>query len=84
MKYNKIFTIAALSAITLMGCNKLEEKFNDSITTSSSGTVNVSDLLRNIYRGDMRALQNQDNFWAIQEHSTDECVGHRMQKTMTI
>ncbi len=75
MKYNKIFTLAALAAVTLMGCNKLEEKFNDSITTSSSGTVNVSDLLRNIYRGDMRALQNQDNFWAIQEHSTDECVG---------
>jgi starch-binding outer membrane protein, SusD/RagB family len=75
MKYNKILIAAAITT-SLFSCKKLDEKFNDSITVQGAGaSASVPALLKNIYQGDMRNLQAQDNFWAIQEHSTDECVG---------
>jgi hypothetical protein len=41
----------------------------------NASSVTAASILTGIYQGDMRALQNQDNVWAIQEHTTDECVG---------
>ncbi len=72
---NKNVLIYVLFCITLFSCKKLDESFQDSVVAQSGASVSVSSLLKSIYQGDMRALQNQDNFWAIQEHSTDECVG---------
>lgn len=74
MKY-KIVLIAALMVLLASGCNKIDERFKDSLAANSGSAVTAADLLLNIYRNDMRALQNQDNLWAIQEHTTDECVG---------
>jgi starch-binding outer membrane protein, SusD/RagB family len=74
MRHNKILTVIALTT-SLFSCKKLDEKFNDSIDQQNLSAVSVPSLLKGIYQGDMRNLQNQDNFWAIQEHSTDECAG---------
>ncbi|MBL7757526.1 MAG: RagB/SusD family nutrient uptake outer membrane protein, partial [Chitinophagaceae bacterium] len=74
MKY-KIVLVAALMVLLASGCNKIDERFKDSLAANSGSAVTAADLLLNIYRNDMRALQNQDNLWAIQEHTTDECVG---------
>lgn len=75
MKNIKQTFILGAMALSLFGCQKLDEKFNDSISSQNAGAVNVGDLLKSIYQGDMRALQSQDNYWALQEHTTDECVG---------
>lgn len=72
---HKIVLIAALMVVAATGCNKIDERFKDSLAANSGSAITAGDLLLNIYRNDMRALQNQDNLWAIQEHTTDECVG---------
>lgn len=63
------------AGILFFGCSKLDEKFKDSLPSTSSGNIKVEDLLNTLYRSDMRMFQGQGGFWAMQEHSSDEAVG---------
>ena len=74
MKHIKQMTVLLLF-VAFAGCAKIDEKFSDSLVRSSASSVTAADILKNIYEGDIRNFMNQDNLWAIQEHTTDECVG---------
>lgn len=71
----KLILSAAVFAMVAVGCNKIDENFQDSLAANSGNSITAADLLLNIYRNDMRNLQGQEGVWAIQEHTTDECVG---------
>ncbi len=74
MKHIKKISALLLFA-AIAGCEKIDEKFSDSLVRASAASVTAADILKNIYEGDLRNFMNQDNLWAIQEHTTDECVG---------
>jgi hypothetical protein len=64
-----------LVATVISGCQKIDEKINDALAGASAASVTSADLLKGIYEGDLRNFMNQDGLWAIQEHTSDECVG---------
>lgn len=72
---SKYLVLLATGSLIAFGCTKIDEKFRDSLANSAAGTVTAGDLLKNVYQSDMRLFQSQDNIWAIEEHTTDECVG---------
>lgn len=74
MKKRALLFLTAASIFSY-SCEKIDEKFSDSLANNAAGTVTAADILNNIYNNDMRALQNQDGLWALEEHTTDECVG---------
>lgn len=74
MKHIKQMSVLLLFA-AVAGCAKIDEKFSDSLVRANASSVTAADILKNIYEGDIRNFMNQDNLWAIQEHTTDECVG---------
>lgn len=75
MKNKVIFSGLLVAGILFSGCSKLEEKHQDALVRTAAASVTPADILKSIYEGDMRNFMSQDNFWAVQEHTSDECVG---------
>lgn len=76
----KKILIAALGVSVLASCTKLEEKLNGQIAdtqvnTGSGSSGNAAALLQATYDAMMGPFQDQARLWALQEHSTDECIG---------
>jgi len=76
----KKILFAVLSISTFVGCTKLDEKLNGSVSgsqvgTSSGGGANAAALLQSTYDAMLGPFQDQARLWALQEHSTDECIG---------
>jgi starch-binding outer membrane protein, SusD/RagB family len=74
MKNNIKITFIFATALAI-SCNKLDEKVSDALVRSDAASVTAADVLKSIYITDIRNFMAQDNLWAIQEHTTDECVG---------
>jgi len=74
---NIIKKIGALTVAStfFFSCSKLEEKHRDALVRASAASVSSADILKSIYEGDIRNFMNQDNIWALEEHTTDECAG---------
>ncbi len=70
----KIGTLLIASSL-VMSCSKLDEQHQDALVRTGAASVSANDILKSIYEGDLRNFMNQDNLWAIQEHTTDECAG---------
>ena len=76
MKLNKILQVGVITTgIMLAGCTKLDEKFRSDLTSVASGTVDVNALLQASYDAMRNPYQDQSEFWAAQEHTTDEAMG---------
>ncbi|HXO73807.1 MAG TPA: hypothetical protein VN824_01230, partial [Puia sp.] len=72
----KIFSISAI-LVTALGCTKLHEKLQgelspDQISASSSGAAS---LLQSAYSSMQITYQDQSNFLAMQEMTSDELIG---------
>jgi starch-binding outer membrane protein, SusD/RagB family len=75
MRLIKKVSLLLFASSFFIGCSKLEEKHNDARVGTAAVTVSAASVLTSIYEGDIRNFMNQDNLWALQEHTTDECAG---------
>jgi hypothetical protein len=75
MKLIKKTGILLITASVILSCSKLEEKHKDALVRADAASVSAGDILKSIYEGDLRNFMNQDNIWALQEHTSDECCG---------
>jgi starch-binding outer membrane protein, SusD/RagB family len=75
MKKIKKISFVLVTIFALTSCSKLDEINQDARVRQDAAGVVPSDILKSIYEGDLRNFMNQDNLWAIQEHTTDECAG---------
>jgi starch-binding outer membrane protein, SusD/RagB family len=75
MKTIKKICLIMISSSVILSCSKLQEINNDALVRTSASGVSASDVLKSIYQGDLRNFMNQDNLWALQEHTSDECAG---------
>jgi starch-binding outer membrane protein, SusD/RagB family len=76
MKSNLIkATIIAGLAITAASCSKLDSKLNGSVENISSTSSGVAPLLKATYDAFRQPYQDQSEFWAAQEHTSDEACG---------
>ena len=71
---------AAISLSGLAGCTKLDETLNgqvaeSQVSTGSSSSGNAAALLQATYDAMLGPFQDQARLWALQEHSSDECIG---------
>jgi starch-binding outer membrane protein, SusD/RagB family len=74
MKNNIKITFIFATALAI-SCNKIDEKVSDALSRQGAANITAADVLKGIYITDIRNFMAQDNMWAIQEHTTDECVG---------
>ncbi|MEM9918181.1 MAG: RagB/SusD family nutrient uptake outer membrane protein [Bacteroidota bacterium] len=73
MKKYFIFGLLLCTA-SFWGCTDLDEDLNDGISSTSGAAVDIQQLLNGAY-GNIRDLQSQDNFFFVQEHTTDGLAG---------
>ena len=75
MKLKNIL-ICILAFIGIFGCTKLNQKLNDSFTTSPSagGAADPALLLNNTYNSMNGLLHAQDQLFSLQETTTDEAL----------
>lgn len=73
MKFQKI-TYALLVIASLGSCTKLEQRLRSEVSAQSS-TVTAAGLLQSAYETMNSPYQDQARLWALNEHTTDECVG---------
>lgn len=75
----KIIVLTFVSAF-MFGCTKLDEKLNGQLAGSdvsggSGGSANTAALLQTTYDALLGPFQDQARLWALQEHTSDECIG---------
>ena len=77
MKYLKIFFVASFLVLGSLGCTKLDEKFQGDITPAqvSGGSNSVNALLASVYTSMQITYQDQSNYMAMSEMTTDELIG---------
>ncbi|MGI8950261.1 MAG: RagB/SusD family nutrient uptake outer membrane protein [Chitinophagaceae bacterium] len=70
-----IFILSCFFIIT--GCTKLDEKLNGALPnlSSSGSTPDINALLNGVYHSAQTVFQTQDQYWALEEMTTDEMVG---------
>ncbi len=70
-----VFIISCFFIIT--GCTKLEEKFHGNLPDlpSAGGHPDVGALLNGVYHSMQTVFQTQDQYFALEEMTTDEMVG---------
>lgn len=79
----KKLLLIAIAITTLYSCSKLNEKLNGQLTEAENnalsggggGTADLSGLLNSVYITLYGPWSNQDNYFALQEHTTDEMIG---------
>ena len=76
MRLVKAFIILSLSiSCGIMSCTKLDEKLGSTLTREQADSViKVPALLITAYNGLQEPFQDQSNFWALQEMTSDEAV----------
>src|SRR4030095_2314473 len=75
--------LIAIAITSLFSCSKLDEKLNGQLTEAEflalsgggSGTPNFTALLNSAYITLYGPWSNQNNIFALQEHTTDEMIG---------
>lgn len=73
MKLDKL--IPCLILVGSIGCTKLDQKLQDSFTTSpSTGGADVSNLLNGAYNSMNGLIHGQDLMFSLQETTTDEAL----------
>jgi starch-binding outer membrane protein, SusD/RagB family len=77
----KLFVFAGLATATL-SCSKLDERLNGQLTESefnnlsgSGGSADVNALLQSAYISLYDPYSNQDQVFALNQHTTDETIG---------
>ncbi len=75
MKIVKVLVIGCSLAL-INSCTKLNENFNDSVSTPSTGggAANVGALLNNAYNDLNGLLTNQDQIFSLEETTSDETL----------
>jgi starch-binding outer membrane protein, SusD/RagB family len=75
IKQTAIYTAAIAVSLGAASCSKLDEKVfgSKSVVTASAGGAATADL-KSVYEA-TNALVTQGNWYALQEHSTDELLG---------
>ncbi len=75
IKQTAIYTAAIAVSLGAASCSKLDEKVfgSKSVVTASAGGAATADL-KSVYEA-TNALIGQGNWYALQEHSTDELLG---------
>jgi len=74
----KLFIVLGCSSAVLIGCTKLEPKFEGELTTnqvSSGGSSNTGALLSGLYTNMQGLFQDQAGIYALWEMTTDELIG---------
>ncbi|MEX6688395.1 RagB/SusD family nutrient uptake outer membrane protein [Danxiaibacter flavus] len=71
----KVLTYILASTCCISSCTKLDETLHSTVSTGGIGSNNVDALLKGAYNAMRVPYQQQDGVWALQEHSTDECLG---------
>jgi hypothetical protein len=72
----KIVALLSLSLTSIVGCTKLEEKFNGDLNNQSAGGAGSIDaLLKGVYNSMQTTFQDQANVYALEEMTTDELIG---------
>ena len=78
MKYTRLLYVG-LPMVLLFGCTKLEEKLQGELTQEqaggSGGNANTAALLTGVYNSMRTPYQDQSQYWAAQEHTTDAAIG---------
>lgn len=83
MIIRKKLPLIAIAIISLFSCTKLHEDLNGQLTeaefnalsTGGSGSTDFTALLNGAYITLYGPWSNQDNIFALQEHTTDEMIG---------
>jgi starch-binding outer membrane protein, SusD/RagB family len=82
MRFIKKYFFFALAAAGMSSCTKLDEKLNSQLTeaefnslSGGSGTADVNALLRGVYLSMLDPYANQDQLFALNQHTTDETIG---------
>ena len=75
IKQTAIYTAAIAVSLGAASCSKLDEKVfgSKSVVTASAGGASTADL-KSVYEA-TNTLIGQGNWYALQEHSTDELLG---------
>ncbi len=61
--------------VLLGACTKLNESFNDSVTSpGNSGSADITALLNNAYNDMNTPFNNQDQIFSLEENTSDECL----------
>lgn len=73
----KRLSITILAATAFFGCSKLDEKLGSQQATGSAGGggVTAASVLSGTYDAMRTPFQDQSQWWAAQEHTTDEVIG---------
>lgn len=74
----KLFFLLIFSSAVLLGCTKLEQKFDGELTSSqvsSGGNTNTAALLSGLYNSMQGLFQDQAGIYALWEMTTDELIG---------
>ncbi|HAN39887.1 MAG TPA: RagB/SusD family nutrient uptake outer membrane protein [Chitinophagaceae bacterium] len=81
MKLAKIAAVGLIGASVLASCTKLDEKLNGELTGTEANQLfggsnpDVSSLLKGCYDAMRAPYQDQAQWWAAQEHTSDEVIG---------
>ena len=74
----KLILLLVFSSAVLLGCTKLEQKFDGELTSgqvSSGGNTNTAALLSGLYNSMQGLFQDQAGIYALWEMTTDELIG---------
>lgn len=75
IKQTAIYAAAIAVSVGAVSCSKLDEKvFGSKSVASASSTGTTSGDLNSVY-GQLNGMSGQGNWFAFQEHSTDELLG---------
>lgn len=74
MKFNKLIALGLL--VSFFSCSDLEESLNDTLTKQEAqDLISVDALISASYAGLRTPFQDQSQFWAAQQHTTDQTLG---------
>jgi hypothetical protein len=70
----KISLIIFLALLGSISCTKLETKLQSSFLYTPSGSTNTQALINGCYNDLTNLLNNQDQYFSLQENTSDECL----------
>ncbi len=73
MRHN-ILVFSLLLMLSFLSCTKLDESFRGELEATDAGTVTAAQILTSAYTALNNPLQSAGQFWAAQQHTTDESL----------
>jgi hypothetical protein len=70
----KISLFATAAILGMVSCTKLETKLQSSFLYTPSGSTNTQALINGCYNDLTNLLNNQDQYFSLQENTSDECL----------